>query len=144
MSGSRRPRAIAGWNGAPEVYVRNCLTERTAATRSAGPVTQPIFHPVIENVLPADPIDKVRERMPGSVAIGDVRPLVRHVLVDLVHDDDEVPCSTASSATALSSARDSTAPVGLCGVLSRMTRVRGVTARAQARRRRARTSGAAA
>ena len=68
--GQAQAKGEAGWKGAPEVYVRNCLTERTAATRSAGPVTQPIFQPVIENVLPADPIDRVRDRIPGSVASG--------------------------------------------------------------------------
>ena len=40
----------------------------------------------------------------------------------------------ASSATAASSAGVSTAPVGLCGVFSRMSLVRGVTAAASASR----------
>ena len=33
-------------------------------------MTQPIFQPVKENVFPAELIDTVRSRMPGSDAIG--------------------------------------------------------------------------
>ena len=69
-SSRRRPRAIAGWNGLPLTYVRNCLTARTAEISSAGPLTQPIFQPVVEKVLPADEIVSVRSQAPGSVAIG--------------------------------------------------------------------------
>ena len=36
----------------------------------AGPHIQPIFHPVVLNVLPPDEIVSVRSAMPGSVAIG--------------------------------------------------------------------------
>ncbi len=43
---------------------------RAADTSSAGPVAQPTFQPVNENVLPAEPRVSVRSRMPGSVAIG--------------------------------------------------------------------------
>ena len=39
-----------------------------------GPVTQPIFQPVKENVLPAELIVTVRSAMPGRVAIGTCRP----------------------------------------------------------------------
>ena len=46
------------------------MTARTAATASAGPDTQPTFHPVVENVFPADEIVRVRERIPGSVDTG--------------------------------------------------------------------------
>src|ERR1019366_6400434 len=69
-----RPWAIASWKGAPEVYVRNCLAARTAATKGAGPVTQPTFHPVNENVLPPEEIDSVRSAMPGNVAKGTCVP----------------------------------------------------------------------
>jgi hypothetical protein len=50
--------------------VRNCLTARTAKTSSGVAVTQPTFQPVNENVLPAELIDTVRSRMPGSEPIG--------------------------------------------------------------------------
>jgi hypothetical protein len=46
------------------------LAVRTAATNEGVPVTQPIFQPVNENVLPADEIETVRSRMPGKVTIG--------------------------------------------------------------------------
>ena len=46
------------------------MTARTAATAAAGPVTQPTFHPVVENVLPADEMVSVRSLIPGSVATG--------------------------------------------------------------------------
>ncbi len=69
-SGSPRPRATAGWNGPEATKVRNCLTPRTAATSSAGPVTQPTFHPVTEKVFPAEEMVSVRSAMPGSVATG--------------------------------------------------------------------------
>lgn len=61
---------MAYWNGPPLTYVRNCLAVRTAVTSSGVPVTQPIFHPVKENVLPPELIVTVRSRMPGRVAIG--------------------------------------------------------------------------
>ena len=38
--------------------------------RSAGPVAQPIFQPVIDNDFPALPSVTVRSAMPGSVANG--------------------------------------------------------------------------
>ena len=37
---------------------------------SAGPVTQPTFQPVAENVFPDDEIEMVRSHIPGSVATG--------------------------------------------------------------------------
>ena len=46
---------------------------RTAATSSAGPLTQPTFQPVTENVLPAEDTVSVRPAIPGSVAIGTCR-----------------------------------------------------------------------
>ena len=82
---------MAGWNGAPLTYVRNCLAVRTAVTSGAGPHIQPIFHPVVLNVLPPDEIVSVRSAMPGRVAIGTWRGAGEHeVLVDLVGDDDDV------------------------------------------------------
>ena len=71
-------------------YVSHCFAERTAATRSAGPVTHPIFQPVNENVLPADEIVSVRSPMPGSVQSGYVRSLEHEVLVHLVGDGEQV------------------------------------------------------
>ena len=56
--------------GPEPTYVRNCLTARTAATASAGPLTHPTFHPVVEKVLPAEEMVRVRSHIPGSVATG--------------------------------------------------------------------------
>ena len=61
---------MAGWNGAPLTYVRNCFAVRAAATSGAGPHSQPIFHPVVLNVLPPEEIVSVRSAIPGSVASG--------------------------------------------------------------------------
>ena len=74
MSGSRSASATAYWNGPPLTNVRNCLVVLTAVTRSAQAVTQPIFQPVNENVLPAELIVTVRSRIPGSDAIGTCSP----------------------------------------------------------------------
>ena len=63
------------------------MTARTASTRSAGPAIQPIFHPVVENVLPPDEIVSVRSHAPGSVASGHVARVEDEVLVHLVGDD---------------------------------------------------------
>ena len=41
-----------------------------ADTRCSGPVSQPIFQPVKEKVLPADEMVMVRSAAPGSVATG--------------------------------------------------------------------------
>ena len=61
---------MAGWNGAPLTKVRNCFAVWTADTSSRGPVAQPIFQPVTENVLPAEESVTVRSAIPGSVASG--------------------------------------------------------------------------
>ena len=53
--------------------VSHCLAAITTPTSSAGPVTQPTFQPVKENVLPALEMVIVRSHMPGSVAIGTCR-----------------------------------------------------------------------
>lgn len=39
----------------------------TLLSRCTGPYSQFVFHPVTENVLPADPIVIVRSYMPGNV-----------------------------------------------------------------------------
>ena len=57
---------MAGWNGAPLTKVRNCFAVWTADTSSRGPVAQPIFQPVTENVLPADESVTVRSAHPGQ------------------------------------------------------------------------------
>ena len=38
------------------------------ARRFSGPITHPSFHPVIENTLPAEPIEMVRSNIPGRDA----------------------------------------------------------------------------
>ena len=51
--------------------VREVLAHHAhCADQIAGPVAQPTFHPVNENVLPPEPIVTVRSAIPGSVAIG--------------------------------------------------------------------------
>ena len=50
------------------------MTVLTAVTSSGVAVTQPIFQPVNENVLPAELIGAVRSRMPGNGAIGTCSP----------------------------------------------------------------------
>ena len=82
---------MAGWNGAPLTYVRNCFTVRTALVSAAGAATQPIFQPVTLKDLPALPTMTVRSRMPGQSRDRDVPAAIEDkVLVDLVCDDDEV------------------------------------------------------
>ena len=67
------------------------MAVRTAETSGAGPQIQPIFQPVVLNVLPALPTTSVRSRIPGSVAIGGVPGAVEdEVLVDLVGEDEQV------------------------------------------------------
>ena len=67
------------------------MAVRTAATSSRGPVAQPIFQPVKENVLPAEEIVTVRSRHPGQRRERDVLAAVEHeVLVDLVGDGEQV------------------------------------------------------
>ena len=46
---------------------------RAAAMRAGGAQIQPIFQPVVLNVLPPLEITSVRSRMPGSVASGTCR-----------------------------------------------------------------------
>ena len=58
----------------PPAKVRNCLTARTRAIRSGGPLAQPTFQPVSECVLPSDDVVTVRSAMPGSVASGTCVP----------------------------------------------------------------------
>ena len=96
---------------------------------AAGPCTQPIFHPVVEKVFPADEMVSVRSAAPGRVAIGTCGA-------------SKVRCSYTSSVTITASCRaarrttsrrtssSKTAPVGLCGSLTRMILVRSVTASA--------------
>lgn len=74
-SGRASASATAYWNGPPLTKVRYCFAARTAATRGASPVTQPIFHPVYENVLPEEEMETVRPRIPGSAAIGWCAPV---------------------------------------------------------------------
>ena len=63
---------------------------RTALTSSGVPVAQPTFQPVKENVLPAEPIETVRSRMPVDGRERDVLAVEGEVLVDLVGDDEQV------------------------------------------------------
>lgn len=96
-------------------------------TSSGVAVTQPTFQPVNENVLPALPMVTVRSRIPGNDAMGRCSPSkTRCSYTSSVTTSRSR--STASAATAASSSRVRTVPVGLCGVLRRISRVRGVTA----------------
>ena len=67
------------------------MAVRAAVTSGSGPVIQPIFQPVVLNVLPPDEMVRVRSDIPGSVRDRDVAATVeQEVLVHLVGDDDEV------------------------------------------------------
>ena len=108
------------------------MAVRAAATSGAGPHSQPIFHPVVLNVLPPEEIVSVRSAIPGSVASGTCDGAGEHeVLVDLVGDDDQVVIDGQLGDHAPARAASNTLPVGLCGVLSRIIRVRGPTAASQ-------------
>jgi hypothetical protein len=94
-------------------------------------VIQPIFHPVVEKVLPADEIDRVRsaarERRDRHV-----RALEDEVFVHLVgHDDRVVPFGEPDDLGAHLRSEDRARQ--LCGSFTRMIRVRSVTARASVR-----------
>ena len=106
------------------------MAARTAATSGAGPQAQPIFQPVKENVLPADEIESVRSLMPGQGGQGQVGALEDQVLVDLVGHGEQVVARCTGRAMAPSSSAPKTLPVGLCGELRRMRRVRGPMAAA--------------
>ena len=70
-----------------ELLGRACRGDAAAG----GAQIQPIFQPVVLNVLPPLEITSVRSRMPGSVASGTCSDVVEHeVLVDLVGDHDQV------------------------------------------------------
>ncbi len=119
-------------SGVPLAKVKNCLTFATAATRSAGPLTHPIFHPVVLNVLPPELIVSVRSGMPGVLAKGmcscgaNARCSYTSSLMTTAS------WRAASSAIVAHSAAVKTLPVGLCGVLSRTSAVRSLNAAARA------------
>ena len=69
--------------------------------------------------------------MPGQRGERDVLAVEDEVLVDLVGDHEQVVLDGTAGRSRSSSARVKTLPVGLCGELSRMSRVRGVIAAAQ-------------
>ncbi|CPU63590.1 Uncharacterised protein [Mycobacteroides abscessus] len=108
--------------------MRNCFTVRTAVTSGSGPCSHPTFHPVNENVLPAEEMVIVRCRIPGSVAIGTCRASsnVRCSYTSSV--TTTTSCRRATAAIASSSSRSRTVPVGLCGEFTTIRRVRSVTA----------------
>ena len=85
-----------------------------------GPVTQPIFQPVNEKVLPALEIGDSALGHPRQLGDRDVWLVEGEVLVHLVGDDEQVVLDRRRRATASSSSRLSTAPVGLCGEFSRI------------------------
>ena len=63
----------------------------TTSTSAGGPVTQPTFQPVSENIFPAEPMRTQRSRMPGRLISGGTCLVVEdQMLVDLVADDDGV------------------------------------------------------
>lgn len=74
VSGRASASATAYWSGPPLTKVRYCFAVRTAVTRAAEPVTQPIFQPVNENVLPAEEMETVRSRIPGREMRGTWSP----------------------------------------------------------------------
>jgi hypothetical protein len=99
------------------------LTARIACTSGAGAVIQPTFQPVVLNVLPPLEIDTVRSRAPRRVAIGTCGSLnVRCSYTSSV--TMSASFAVASSTMRWSVSRGKTDPVGLCGSLTRMRRVR--------------------
>ena len=104
------------------------MAVRTAATSGAGPQIQPTFQPVTLNVLPALLTTRVRSRMPGSVAGETCRPPSKTRCSYTSSVTTSRSCATDTSAKRASSSGVRTVPVGLCGVLSSSSRVRGVTA----------------
>ena len=120
--------------------VRNWCAARTPAVSGGGAIAQPIFQPVSEKVLPSDESVTVRSAMPSSVARQMCSPWktsrsytssVRAITSCLRH----------RAAIRSSSARLKTLPVGLCGVLTRMTRVRSEKARRSWASSRAKSGG---
>ena len=120
---------MACWNGPPLTKVSHCLAVRTAATSSGRAHTQPIFQPVTAKVLPPLEMVTVRSAMPGSVAMGMCSP--SNTRCSYTSSVTTIRSrSTATAAMDSSSARLNTLPVGLWGLLSTSSRVRGVTAAA--------------
>ena len=110
--------------------MRNCFTRSTAETSAAGPLAQPTFHPVQENVLPADEMRSVRSRIPGRLASGTCG-LAASVKTRCSYTSSVTAYASNSwhsSATSASSAGVKTLPVGLCGEFSSTSRVRGPNA----------------
>ena len=120
---------MAGWNGVPPANVKSCLAMRTALTSGAGPQAHPIFHPVVLNDLPPEDTVTVRSAIPSRLATGMCRTPSKTRCSYTSSDTTIRSFLVATSATACSSSRVKTVPVGLCGELSRIIRVRGVTAR---------------
>ena len=56
--------------GVVQVYTECWWMTLGPANNAAGPTVQPIFQPVTEKVLPAEPIVMVRSHIPGRVAVG--------------------------------------------------------------------------
>ena len=101
---------------------------RTAATSAGGAQSQPTFHPVNEKVLPDEEIVTVRSRMPGSVASGMCSRPSKTRCSYTSSVMARRSCSIAQRGDVLELGAMNTLPVGLCGVLSRIARVRGVIA----------------
>ena len=79
------------------------------------------------NVLPPDEIVSVRSAIPGNVAIG-MRTAPGNTRCSYTSSVTTMrSCSIARSATTVSSSASNILPVGLCGVLSMISFVRGVT-----------------
>ena len=59
-----------------DANVKNWCARAASVANSGEATSQPIFHPVSENILPADPHLRVRSAKPDSEAIGTVRELL--------------------------------------------------------------------
>ena len=100
-----------------------------AAISAGGAQIQPIFQPVVLNVLPPLEITSVRSRMPGKRGQRDVLGVVEHeVLVDLVGDDDQVVLDGEVGDAAAARPRSAPARSGCAGVLISSSLVFGVIA----------------
>ena len=107
------------------VKVTNWCALAIGSASAGGATIQPTFQPVIEKILPAEPILTIRSAMPGKAAI-DVEgaAVEEEMLPDLVGQDRSHPSAIAAAASKASSSAPNTRAVGLCGLLNRTSRVR--------------------
>ena len=127
-SPSASPNVTAACKLGAEAKVRNWCARAASVASSGAAAIHPIFHPVSEKILPADPHLSVRDAMPSIRAKGmNACPSISRCS----HTSSLITissCARATLATASSSPASNNRPVGLWGLLKMIARVRGVTA----------------